>query len=201
MSRNSRGRLRVGQAIVLALGLLPLAGLAVGALLGRLGANPVETVTHVTGEWTLRLLLATLAVTPLRRLLQRPRLAAYRRTLGLLAFAYACLHFATYLSLDLALDFGALAEDIAERPYITVGFCGFVLLVPLAATSTRRAVRWLVAASCGVVHFLWLVKADLREPLIYAAVLAGLLGSRLASWLRRLRSPLVGRAARGLSVK
>jgi len=196
----TRSRVRTGHVIVVGLGLLPGVGLVVGALLGRLGANPVETVTHVTGEWTLRLLLATLAVTPLRRLFRWSWLAPYRRTLGLLAFGYACLHFATYLSLDLALDFGALAEDIAERPYITVGFSGFLLLSLLAATSTRRAMRrlgrrwvWLhrlvyVAAACGVIHFLWLVKADLREPLLYGAVLAVLLVSRLVFQLRRSRS-------------
>jgi sulfoxide reductase heme-binding subunit YedZ len=196
----TRSRVRTGHVIVVGLGVLPGVGLVVGAVLGRLGANPVETVTHVTGEWTLRLLLATLAVTPLRRLFRWSWLAPYRRTLGLLAFGYACLHFATYLSLDLALDFGALAEDIAERPYITVGFSGFLLLSLLAATSTRRAMRrlgrrwvWLhrlvyVAAACGVIHFLWLVKADLREPLLYGAVLAVLLVSRLVFQLRRSRS-------------
>jgi sulfoxide reductase heme-binding subunit YedZ len=196
----ARARRRLLHGALVGLGLAPLAALAVGALRGGLGANPVETVTHVTGEWTLRLLLATLAVTPLRRLLGRPGLAPWRRTLGLLAFTYASLHFSTYLALDLTFDFGALAEDVAKRPYITVGFTAFCLLVPLAATSTRAMVRRLgrrwatlhrlvyVAAILGVVHFLWLVKADRREPLVYAAVLALLLSLRAGWWVARMRA-------------
>jgi sulfoxide reductase heme-binding subunit YedZ len=192
-------RRRVHGALV-ALGLAPLGALAAGALRGELGANPVETVTHVTGEWTLRLLLATLAVTPLRRILGRPGLAPYRRTLGLLAFTYACLHLATYVALDLTFDLGAVVEDVAKRPYITVGFTAFCLLVPLAATSTRAMVRrlgrrWVtlhrlvyVAAALGVVHFLWLVKADLRAPLAHGALLAVLLGLRLWWRLERARA-------------
>ena len=198
-------RRRPGHVLLVGLAALPALGLALGALGGGLGANPIETVTHVTGEWTLRLLLASLAVSPLRRLLGWPALAPYRRTLGLLAFGYACLHFATYLGLDLALDLGALAEDVVERPYITVGFSGFLLLVPLAATSTRRAMRRLgrrwahlhrlayVACVCGVVHFLWLVKADLREPLIYAGILTALL---LERGVRLARRGLPARASR-----
>jgi sulfoxide reductase heme-binding subunit YedZ len=195
---RSRRRLVHGALVLLALA--PLAALAVGALRGELGANPVETVTHVTGRWTLRLLLATLAVTPLRRLLGRPGLAPYRRTLGLLAFAYACLHLSTYVALDLTFDLGAVTEDVAKRPYITVGFTAFCLLVPLAATSTRAMVRRLgrrwatlhrlvyVAATLGVIHFLWLVKADLREPLAYGALLAILLALRAWWWLERTRA-------------
>jgi sulfoxide reductase heme-binding subunit YedZ len=193
-----RARRRLAHGALVAAASLPLLGLAVGAARDSLGANPVETITHTTGDWALRLLLATLAVTPLRRVLGWPSLAPYRRTLGLLAFGYACLHFGTYLALDLGFDFASLGEDIAKRPYITVGFATFLTLVPLAATSTRAAVRrlgrrWVTlhrlvyAAGVGaVVHFLWLVKADHREPLIYAAVLAGLLAERL--W-RRLPKP------------
>ena len=196
----TRARRRMVHGVVVALGLAPLGALAAGALRGELGANPVETVTHVTGEWTLRLLLATLAVTPLRRILGRPGLAPYRRTLGLLAFTYACLHLATYVALDLTFDLGAVAEDVAKRPYITVGFTAFCLLVPLAATSTRAMVRrlgrrWVtlhrlvyVAATLGIVHFLWLVKADHRPPLVHAAVLALLLGMRLWWRLERVRA-------------
>jgi sulfoxide reductase heme-binding subunit YedZ len=180
-----------------AAGLLPAAGLAARAALGRLGADPVETLQHETGAWALRLLLATLAVTPARRLLRAPALAPYRRTLGLLAFSYATLHFGVYLGLEIAGDLSALAGEVAKRPWITVGFTAFVLLVPLAATSTRAAARRLgrrwkqlhrlvyVAAACAVAHFLWLVKADLREPLLYAAVLALLLLARAALWARR----------------
>lgn len=170
-----------------------------GALSDRLGANPVETITHTTGEWALRLLLASLAVTPLRRIFAWRQLAPYRRTLGLLAFFYACLHFATYLILDLALEPAALFEDVLERPFVSAGFAAFVLLVPLAATSTRGMTRRLGrrwkplhrlvygAGVCAVVHFLWLVKADLREPLIYASLVGLLLALRLGWWLRGTR--------------
>ena len=196
-----RQRMRLAQAGVVAAGAVPLAALVVGAITGGLGANPVETITHVTGEWGLRLLILTLAVTPVRRLLGWNALAPFRRTFGLLAFGYAALHFATYLALDLSFDFGALAEDVAERPYITVGFTTFLLLVPLAATSTRAAVRrlgrrWVTlhrlvyAAGVGaVVHFLWLVKADLREPLIYAAIVGVLLAARVWWSVREASAP------------
>jgi sulfoxide reductase heme-binding subunit YedZ len=177
---------------LIALALLPLAALGVGALRGALGANPVETITHVTGEWALRLLLATLAITPLRRFTGWAFLAPWRRSLGLLAFGYATLHFATFLALDLGFDLSALGEEVAERPYVTLGFSALVLLTPLAITSTRGwqrrlGRRWLVlhrlvyfAAGLAVLHFLWLVKADLAAPLAYAAVLALLLAARWA---------------------
>jgi len=167
----------------------PLAWLIVRAAGGEL-AEPVEDITHLTGEWALRLLLASLAVTPLRRVFGWRGLAPFRRTLGLLAFGYALLHFATYLALDLGFDFAALAEDVGERLYITAGFAAFLLLLPLAITSTRGwqrrlGRRWLklhrvvyAAGALAVLHFIWLVKADLRDPLLYAALLAVLLGVR-----------------------
>jgi sulfoxide reductase heme-binding subunit YedZ len=176
--------------ITTAVFLIPAATVPVRFGLDRLGANPIEEITHLTGEWTLRLLVLTLAVTPARRLSGWSWLAPQRRTLGLLTFAYAVLHFATYLALDLFFDWSFLAEDIAERPYITVGFTGFVLLIPLALTSTRAAIRRLgrrwqrlhslvyVAAAAGVIHFTWLVKADLLEPLVYAAIVAALFAIR-----------------------
>ncbi len=172
------------------LALVPAGALLVGALRDTLGANPIEAITHATGDWTLRLLLATLMVTPLRRLLGWRWLAPYRRTLGLLAFSYACLHFATWLALDHFFDWAAIAEDVFERPYVTAGFTAFLCLVPLAITSTRGWIRrlgrrWVrlhrlvyAAAIAGVVHFLWLVKTDLREPLVYGAILAALLSVR-----------------------
>lgn len=180
---------------VVAAALIPAAVLAWRAASDRLGANPIEEITHETGETALRLLLASLAITPLRRALGWSALAPYRRTLGLLAFGYACLHLATYVVLDLFFDWAAIVEDVAERPYVTAGLAAFSCLVPLALTSTRGwirrlgARRWLAlhrlvygAGIAAVVHFLWLVKADLREPLLYAAVLALLLGARL--WWR-----------------
>jgi sulfoxide reductase heme-binding subunit YedZ len=162
-----------------------------GALTDRLGANPVETLTHVTGEWALRCLLLCLVVTPARRWLKQPALAPYRRSFGLLAFGYACVHFGIFLVLDLGLDPSALLEEIVERPYVTAGFGSLLLMTPLAITSTRGWQRRLgrrwprlhrlvyVAACLAVVHFLWLVKADLTAPLVYAAVLAVLLALRL----------------------
>lgn len=177
-------------------GLLPALFLVTGAFTDRLGANPVEAITHTTGEWTLRFLVATLAITPLRRLFSWRLVAPYRRSFGLLAFFYACLHFATYLVLDLGLEPALLVEDVLERPFVTAGFTGLVCMVPLALTSTRAMARRLgrrwktlhrlayVAGVCGVVHFLWLVKADLREPLVYAVLVGGLLALRLGWWLR-----------------
>ena len=155
------------------------------------GAEPVEEITHRTGWWALTLLLATLAVTPLRKLSGWNRVIQLRRMLGLFAFFYACLHFLTYLGLDQLFAFDYIGEDIAERPYITVGFTAWLLLVPLAVTSTKGWIRRLgkrwtklhrlvyVSAALGVLHFFWLVKADTREPLIYAAVLALLLAARV----------------------
>ena len=182
---------RLGHAAVVTGALLPLAALVLGVARGALGANPVETITHETGRWALRLLLATLAVTPLRRFGGLRFVAPWRRSLGLLAFLYAMLHFATFLVLDLELDPSRLAEEVAKRPYVTLGFTALLFLTPLAITSTRAwqrrlGRRWLTlhrlvygAAGLAVLHFLWLVKVDLAEPLLYAAVLAALLGARL----------------------
>jgi len=182
---------RYGKPLVFLLCLLPLALLVWRIAAGRLGANPVEAVLHFTGAWGLRLLLVTLAVTPLRRLTGRGWLLRFRRMLGLFAFFYVVLHVAVYLVLDRGLAWDEIVTDLSKRPYIMVGFAAFVLLVPLAVTSTRGWVRRLgrrwqllhrsvyLIAVLGVLHFLWLVKADLREPLIYAAVLAVLLAARV----------------------
>lgn len=178
-------------------GCLPLLRLILLGVWGGLGANPVEFVAHSTGTWALIGLLLTLAVTPLRRLTDRSGLVRHRRMLGLFAFFYACLHALTYFWLDQSFDPRAIARDILERPFITAGFTAFVLLVPLAATSTRAAMRrlgrrWQLlhrliypAAVLGVLHFLWLVKKDLTEPLVYAGVLGLLLVVRLR-WTQRL---------------
>ena len=147
----------------------------------------------------MRFLVGALAITPLRRLFSWRFLAPYRRSLGLLSFFYVALHFGTYLILDLGLDPSLLLEDVLERPYVSAGFTAFVLLVPLAVTSTRAMARRLgrrwktlhrlvyPAAVCAVVHFLWLVKADLREPLVYACVLGLVLALRVGWWLRGSR--------------
>lgn len=170
--------------------LVPLFLLVADAMGGGLGAEPIEEITHRTGWWALTLLVVTLAVTPVRRLTGWNRLVQLRRMLGLFAFFYASLHVLTYFGLDqfFALDY--ILEDIAERPYITVGFIAWVLMIPLAVTSTRGWMRRLgkrwgklhrlvyVSAALGVLHFLWLVKADVREPLVFAAILAVLLALR-----------------------
>jgi len=193
---RDRARIESAKPLLFFACLLPLATLLWAAWTDGLGAEPIETVTHRTGDWTLRLLLVTLTVTPLRRFTGWGELVRLRRMLGLFAFFYAVLHFLTYLVLDQELDLGLVAEDIAEHPYVLVGFSSFLLLIPLAATSTNAMVRRLggrrwkqlhrlvyVAATGGVLHFLWLVKSDLREPLLYAVLLCLLFGIRL--WRRR----------------
>jgi sulfoxide reductase heme-binding subunit YedZ len=187
---SPRRRLAIHAAAV-GLCLLPLARLLWRAFTGNLGANPIEAATHTTGSSALRLLLLALAVTPARRLLRWHWLAPLRRSFGLLAFGYACLHLSIYAVLDQGLDASAIVEDVAERPYVMAGLFAFLCLAPLAATSTRAMVRRLgrrwkplhrlayVAAIAAVTHHLWLVKADLREPLIHASLLALLLLLRL----------------------
>ena len=201
---------RYGKPLGFLLCLVPLGFLISRGASGALGPNPVEVITHFTGDWTLRLLLVTLAVTPLRRLTGQAWLVRFRRMLGLFAFFYAVLHFTTYLWLDRFFDLGTIAEDVLKRPYITVGFAAFVLMVPLAITSTQGWIRRLgrrwkrlhraiyAIGVLGVLHYLWLVKADLLEPAIYAIILAVLLGLRvpwadLAARIRsvRRRSPRV----------
>jgi sulfoxide reductase heme-binding subunit YedZ len=161
-----------------------------------LGANPIEVITHSTGDWTLRFLLITLSVTPLRRLIEQAWLIRFRRMFGLFAFFYASLHFLTYLWLDKFFDMHDILADVVKRKFITVGFTGFVLLIPLAITSTAGWIRRLggkrwqtlhrliyVSAIAGVIHYLWLVKADRTRPLEYCFCLFLLLGYRLAVWL------------------
>jgi sulfoxide reductase heme-binding subunit YedZ len=171
-------------------GLVPLILLAAGAFTGGLGADPIEYVTLRTGFATLLMLMATLAVSPVRALTGWNWLAPARRTLGLCAFLYVCLHLATYL-VDQGFAWGYIVEDVAERPYVTAGFTAFLLLVPLALTSTKASIRRLgkrwqklhrlvyLAAGLGVLHFIWLVKSDLRDPLIFAAVFALLMAFRI----------------------
>ena len=187
--------LRWIKVIVFVACLLPLARLGWKGYTGNLGANPIEVITHSTGDWTLIFLLVTLAVTPLRKLTGQLWLIRFRRMFGLFAFFYVCLHFLTYIWLDKFFDVHAMLADVAKRRFITVGFTGFVLLIPLAVTSTAGWIRRLggrrwnllhrliyLSAMAGVIHYYWLVKADVRKPLQYAAVLALLLGYRLAVW-------------------
>ena len=181
---------------------VPLGLLAWAGYTQNLGANPIEKITHATGDWTLRFLLITLAITPLRKLLGVPWLIKFRRMLGLFAFFYACLHFTTYIWLDKFFNLHEMLADVAKRKFITVGFTAFVLLIPLAATSTAGWIRRLggkrwqalhrlvyFSAIAGVIHYVWLVKADIREPLEYGAILAVLLGYRVVMWIRSIRKP------------
>ena len=177
--------------------LIPLGQLAYRAYDADLGANPIDTVTRFTGSWALIFLLASLAVTPLRRLTGWHELIKFRRMLGLYAFFYALLHFSTFVGLDHFFDLDRIGKDILKRPYVTAGFTAFVLMIPLALTSTASMIRRLgkcwqqlhrlvyLAAIAGVIHFYWLVKSDIRRPAQYAAVLALLLGYRLVvRWLQ-----------------
>ncbi|MFO1420885.1 MAG: protein-methionine-sulfoxide reductase heme-binding subunit MsrQ [Candidatus Competibacteraceae bacterium] len=196
----------LSKPLVFAASLLPLAWIIWLGWQGQLGANPVETLSHRTGDWSLRFLLLTLAVTPLRRLTGRNGLIKFRRMLGLFAFFYVCLHLGVYLVFDQFFDWGAIVADIAKRPYITVGFTGWLLLIPLAVTSTHGMIRRLgrnwqrlhrlvyLIGVLGVLHYLWLVKADLTEPLLYGGILGALLGYRL--WWWRAHSATVNRSTR-----
>ena len=183
--------------------LLPLARLIYLAFNGGLGANPIEFITRSTGTWTLVGLMLTLTVTPLRRFTGLNALIRYRRMLGLFAFFYASLHFTTYIWLDQFFDPGAVLKDIYKRPFITVGFAAFLLLLPLAITSTHAMMRRLgrrwqqlhrlvyLIGFLGVLHYVWLVKKDLTQPLIYGGILLVLLFLRLpviAGWLSSVRS-------------
>jgi sulfoxide reductase heme-binding subunit YedZ len=186
------------KAVVFLLCLGPLAAVGWRALHGELTANPIEFITHATGDWTLRFLCLTLAITPLRKLAGLPELIRYRRMLGLFAFFYACLHFTTYIGLDKFFDLGDMWKDVAKRRFITVGFLAFVLLIPLAITSTAGWIRRLggrrwqmlhraiyISAVAGVIHYYWLVKSAVIRPLAYGALVGLLLAWRLGEWFSR----------------
>lgn len=187
--------------VLFALCLLPFVFLVIGAFTGKLSADPIEDITFTTGKWTLRFLLITLAVTPLRTTTGWNTLIRLRRMLGLFAFFYVCLHFSTYIVLEQFFAWPEIIEDILKRNYILVGFLGFVLLIPLAITSTNKMMRRLggkrwqqlhrlvyIAAVAGILHFLWLVKSDVTEPVIHAIILTALLGYRAFYQRRSARS-------------
>jgi len=191
---------------VFALCLVPVLLLGLRALRQDLGANPVEFITHATGDWTLRFLAITLAVSPLRRLLRLPELIRFRRMLGLFAFFYGCLHFTTYLWLDKFFDFREMGKDVLKRPFITAGFVAFIAMAPLAVTSTAGWIRRLggkrwqrlhrliyLSAIAGVVHYYWLVKSDVRKPLLYGAIVLVLLGERAIAAFRKSSAGPAGR--------
>jgi len=185
------------KAVIILLCVLHTIYLVVATLGSGLGPNPVESLTHITGEWGLRLLLLTLAITPFKRLFHWGNLQRFRRLLGLCSFFYIVMHFMIYLVFDHFFDIIAIVEDIVEHPYIAVGFAAFVLMLPLAVTSIssiqRRMGRWwlrlhrcvYLVAILGVLHYWWLVKADVFVPLIYAAILLLLFLPRLYFFVRK----------------
>ena len=190
---NSK-QLRILKIFIFLAALVPLERLVWKFFHDGLGANPVEVITHSTGDWTMILILTTLSITPLRKLTRQYWLIGVRRMIGLFAFFYGCLHFTTYLWLDKFFDVHEIYKDIYKRPFITAGFTAFVLMIPLALTSTKGWIRRLgknwqrlhrliyVTAIAAVIHYIWLVKADVREPLRYAFVLAVLLSYRIVVW-------------------
>jgi len=201
-------RNRILKPIVFVVAIVPLARLIVLGLRDSLGANPIEMITHQTGLWALTLLLVTLAVTPVRRLTGQLWLIQYRRMLGLFAFFYAVLHMLTYVWLDQFFNLRAMLHDVGKRPFITMGSAAFLMLVPLALTSTRSAIRRLgrrwqplhrliyFSAVAAVIHYIWLVKKDIRQPMLYAYALAVLLGYRIVvAALKRYNSRQASRAA------
>ncbi len=189
---NPKRRILLAKAAIWLIGLAPPVWLTTALFRRTLGINPVETIILVEGRWTLVFLLATLAVTPIRRLTGWNRIVQLRRLLGLFAFFHACVHFLSYVGIDHLFALSIIVEDVLERRYITAGFTALVLLVPLAVTSTKGWIRRLgkrwqrlhrlsyVAASLGVLHFYWKVKADTFWPLVAAVTLAGLFAVRLA---------------------
>ena len=194
-----------GLVFLLCLG--PVGELARRALHHDLTANPIEFITHLTGDWTLILVVITLAVTPARKLLHLPELIRFRRMLGLFAFFYGLLHFSTWIGLDKFFDWAEMLHDVRKRPFITAGFTGFVLMIPLALTSTAGWIRrlggkrWLAlhrliyfTAIAGVVHYYWLVKSDVRKPLFYGALVALLLVLRVGFSLVARRGKPPGKA-------
>ena len=190
--------------LVFVIGLLPFAWLLYGAITDNLGANPAEYLIRSLGDWTLRFLCITLAVTPLRVITGTAALARFRRMLGLFVYFYVVMHLLSYSWFDMGFDMPEIAKDIAKRPFILVGFTGFLLLTPLAATSFNRAVKALGArrwqalhklvyaiAGLGILHFFWMRagKNDFAEVAVYAAILAVLLGWRVLQWTRKRAAP------------
>lgn len=198
MNPSNRQLLAI-KAAVFSAALIPFAHLVWRTITGDLGANPVDTITHTTGDWTFNFLLLTLSVTPLRAITGQPWLVRLRRMLGLFTFFYALLHFLSFAGFDHAFDIGEMLKDVVKRPFVTVGFAAFVLLVPLAATSFNGAIRWLggkrwqelhrsvyAIAILATVHYFWLVKITaILWPLLYAAILAALLGWRARERMKR----------------
>jgi sulfoxide reductase heme-binding subunit YedZ len=203
------------KAILFLVCLGPLAAIIWPFIRGYIIPNPLEFIQHATGDWTLRFLLITLTVTPLRQLLHLPELIRFRRMLGRVAFFYACLHFTTYLLFDKLFDLHEIWKDVYKRPFITVGFLAFTLLVPLALTSTAGWIRRLggrrwrilhraiyISAVCGVIHYYWLVKSAVIVPLFYGLLVGLLLAWRVVDWIaRRRRTAMANAVAQPSAIK
>jgi sulfoxide reductase heme-binding subunit YedZ len=200
-------RSRWSKPIVFLLCLAPIAMLLANGLRGELGANPIEYITRATGDWTMRFLLITLSITPLRRIFAQPDLIRFRRMLGLFSFFYGVLHLITWVWLDKFFDPSEMWADVVKRRFITMGMLAFVLMIPLALTSTAGWIRRMggkswqrlhrvvyISAAAGVIHYFWLVKSDIRMPLLYGVILGVLLLLRPVA--ARLSAPAAGRASR-----
>ena len=197
--------------VLFGLSLLPFAWLLYGAIADTLGPNPAETLIRATGDWTLRFLCLTLAITPIREQFRLPALARFRRMLGLFTFFYVVLHFLSYAWLDMGFDPAAIAKDIPKRPFALVGFTALLLMTPLAATSFNKAIKWLGAprwqalhrlvyaiAVLGILHFFWMraAKHNFAEVAVYAVILSVLLGWRIVRYLERKRLAIAGAAVK-----
>ncbi len=195
MLTNKSGK--IIKPVLFILLLLPLVLLAYRFYSEGFGANPIETINRYTGDWALRILLLTLAFSPIIRIFRWNNIIQYRRMFGLFAFFYVCTHVTSYVVLDQFFDFSEIIDDVIKRPFITAGFSALILLIPLAVTSTNKMVerlqyKWIqlhrlvyIIAILAVLHFWWMVKIDTREPMIYAIILAVLLGIRLFFYLKR----------------
>jgi methionine sulfoxide reductase heme-binding subunit len=197
------------KVVVFAACLVPLAILLWRGFHNDLTANPIEFITHTTGDWTMRFLIMSLSISPLRKILRQPLLIRYRRMLGLFAFFYVCLHFSTWIGLDKFFNWTEMWKDVQKRRFITVGFAGFMLLIPLAVTSTAGWIRRLggkrwqllhrlvyITAVLGVIHYFWLVKSDITKPLEYAVLVGILLSWRATEWFRNSRKKPAPRPVR-----
>jgi sulfoxide reductase heme-binding subunit YedZ len=201
---------RLIKPVVFVACLTPVFWLTYAAFMDALGANPISEITNETGVWTLRFLAITLLITPLRKLTKWNALIRYRRMFGLFAFFYGCLHFVTYVWLDQFFAWSDIVKDVAKRPFITMGFTAFVLMIPLALTSTAASIRRLggkrwnllhrlvyVSAICGVIHYLWLVKADITRPTRYGVIIGVLLLARVIfAWRGRVAAARASASAR-----
>jgi sulfoxide reductase heme-binding subunit YedZ len=197
---GNQWEIRILKPLIFLLALLPMGLLVLRGVAGDLSANPIKDITEETGIWTLRFIVLTLTITPLRKISGWAPLVRFRRMIGLYAFFYGSLHFVTYIYLDQFFAFDEILRDVVKRPFITVGFAAFLMMIPLALTSPKIIAKWMggkkwrllhrlvyFTALGGVIHYLWLVKADKQRPLMYGGILVVLLGYRLWDYFRLRR--------------